>query len=64
MNPKEEKKFLSKLRRPVHISYIAQYILRCEDFQAREIIGEYIENDIIEESSIAKDYYVLKSENK
>lgn len=64
MIPKnKEKLLLSKLRRPVHISYIAQYILKCKEFEAKEILSPYIEDGVIEESPLAKNYFGLKKQN-
>jgi len=63
MDSKEEKKMFSKLRRPVHISYIATYILKCTEFEAKEILTPYIEDGVIEESPLAKNYFGLKKLN-
>lgn len=61
MDTKIEKLLLSKLRRPVHIYYIQNYILRMSLPETISIINELIENDIVEESKYAKEYYVLKN---
>jgi hypothetical protein len=64
MIPKnKEKLLLSKLRQPVHISYIAQYILKCKEFEAKEILSPYIEDGVIEESPLDKNYFGLKKQN-
>lgn len=60
MEPKQEQKLLSKLRQPVHISYIAQHLLKCKEFEAKEILTPYIEDGVIEESPLAKNYFGLK----
>jgi len=49
-----------KLRQPIHISYISKYILKTTVGETREILKQAIEEGVIEESSYAKDYYVLK----
>ena len=47
----------SKLRQPVHISYIAKYILKLEEKEALQIIDNYIETGEIIESPLSKGYY-------
>jgi hypothetical protein len=47
----------SKLRQPVHISYIAKYILKVEEKEALQIIDNYIETGEIIESPLSKGYY-------
>lgn len=59
MDEKQRKSLLGKLRQPVHIGYIAKYILKTSEQEAREELSLFIEDGIIEESSLAKDYYVL-----
>jgi hypothetical protein len=51
---------LSKLRQPIHIDYIAKYILRIPEDEARVELNKLIEENLIEESIYAKDYYVIK----
>ena len=53
-------KQLSKLRRPVHISYIQNNLLKTSKEETREVIDKYVEEGILEESKYAKDYYSLK----
>ena len=60
MNTKTTKTLLSKLRQPIHISYISQYILRTSEEETRETIKQLIEEDVIEESMFAKDYFLIK----
>jgi len=64
-NNKEMMKLLEgKLRMPIHISYIAKYILKKSQSETKEILDIAISEGLIEESSISKDYYVLKGYNK
>jgi flagellar motor switch protein FliM len=60
MNTESTKKLLSKLRQPIHIDYIAKYILRIPEDEARVELNKLIEENLIEESTYAKDYYVIK----
>lgn len=55
-------KQLSKLRQPVHITYIQNNLLKTSKEQTREIIEKYVEEGILEESKYAKDYYSLKQQ--
>jgi len=61
MDTKSNKLLLSKLRQPIHINYIASYILRITEDETRVILNKLIEENVIEESSYAKDYYVIKT---
>jgi hypothetical protein len=56
----KEKKLLNKLRRPIHISFIAESILECNEYNAKEILKDYIEDGIIEEVKDNKNFYRLK----
>jgi hypothetical protein len=56
------KKIEGKLRRPVHIAYIARYIVKLPVDETRELLQQLIKSDIIEESGYARDFYVLKSQ--
>ncbi len=50
-----------KLRIPIHINYISDYIL-CESTEkTRIILKQLINRDLIEVSKHADDYYVLKA---
>ena len=51
---------LSKLRQPLHISYICEHILKTNESDCRVKINELINDDLIEESQYGKDYYVSK----
>ena len=48
----------SKLRSPIHFSYIAQYILRESQDNTLELLSKMTEMGIVEESHYAKGYYV------
>lgn len=63
MDPKKEKEFLNKLRTPIHKNYIQRYILRVSEIECKSILNKYIDENIIEESKYAKEYYVLKSQD-
>jgi hypothetical protein len=52
---------ISKLRRPVHITYIAQYLTKTTVEDTRKYLNELIEQEVIKESEYGKDYYVVKS---
>ena len=55
------KTLMSKLSQPVHISYIARYILKQEYDVTNRIMKKLIEDDVVEESSMGKEYYVRKT---
>ena len=57
----KERKLLNKLRSPIHISFIAKTILECNEYNAKEILKDYIEDGIIEEVKDNKNFYRLKS---
>ena len=61
MDGKVLKTLMSKLRQPIHINYIASYILRLSEDETRTILDKLIEDNLIEESKYAKDYYVVKN---
>ena len=61
MNTKSTKTLMSKLRQPIHIEYIAKYILKVSEDDARIELNKLIEENVIEESKYAKDYYVIKN---
>jgi hypothetical protein len=61
MEDKVTKTLMSKLRQPVHIDYIAKYILRVSEDDARIDLNKLLEENVIEESKYAKDYYVIKN---
>ena len=49
---------ISKLRRPVHITYIAQYLTKTTVEETRKYLNELIEQEFIKESEYGKDYFV------
>jgi hypothetical protein len=57
----KEKKLLNKLRSPIHISFIAESILDCNEYNAKEILKDYIEEGVIEEVKDNKNFYRTKS---
>jgi hypothetical protein len=61
MTPNQEKTFLNKLRQPIHISYISKYILKKNLKETKEILENYMNEGIIEESKIADGYYGVKN---
>lgn len=52
---------LSKLRQPVHIDYISQYILKTSINESKKILDNLINDGVIVESKLSKDYYVVQS---
>ena len=61
MDTKTTKILLSKLRQPVHIDYISKYILRIPEDETRIVLNKFLDENVIEESVYAKDYYVIKT---
>ena len=61
MEEKVTKTLLGKLRQPIHIDYISKYILKESMEETMNIINKLVEDNIIEESKYAKDYYVVKN---
>lgn len=61
MDTKTTKILLSKLRQPVHIDYISKYILRIPENETRIVLNKFLDENVIEESIYAKDYYVIKT---
>jgi len=61
MEDKITNTLMSKLRQPVHIDYIAKYILRVSEDDTRIELNKLLEENVIEESKYAKDYYVIKN---
>jgi hypothetical protein len=57
----KERKLLNKLRSPIHISFIAESILECNEYNAKEILKDYIEEGVIEEVKDDKNFYRTKS---
>jgi len=61
MTPKQEKEFLNKLQQPIHISYISKYLLKKDMEETKQILQRYIDEGIIEESKMGKEYYGVKN---
>lgn len=54
------KELLDKLNRPVHVSYIARYILKQEIDTTNKVMTQLIGQGIVEESELGKEYFVRK----
>lgn len=61
MEEKVIKNLLGKLRQPIHIDYISKYILKESMENTMKTINKLVEDNIIEESKYAKNYYVVKN---
>lgn len=61
MEEKVVKTLMGKLRQPIHIDYISKYILKESLEETKKIINKLVEDNIVEESKYAKDYYVVKN---
>ena len=60
MEEKVVKTLMGKLRQPIHIDYISNFILKKSLKETKKIINKLVDDNIIEESKYAKDYYVVK----
>ncbi len=58
---KEIEKLMSKLRRPLHISYISEQILKTDMNQTLDVLSELIEKNYVTKSAYGNGYYVKKS---
>ena len=54
-------KLLAKLRLPIHVTYISNHILKTSMNETEKLIGEMVEEGLIEESKYGKGYYVVKN---
>lgn len=54
------KELLDKLNRPIHVSYIARYILKQEIDTTNKVMTQLIGQGIVEESELGKEYFVRK----
>jgi hypothetical protein len=61
MEEKIIKNLLGKLRQPIHVDYISNYILKNSIEETMNLINKLVEDNVIEESKYAKDYYVVKN---
>ena len=50
------------MRQPIHISYLAKYVVKDTIYNTQEIIFELMAEGLVEESIYAKKYYVLKQQ--
>jgi len=57
MDDKTKKLLNTKLRQPVHISYISKYILKLTEKETKKILDKLIDEGVIEESSLSSGYY-------
>ena len=64
MTNQEREKLLAKLRQPIHIGYISQYLLNLPMEETQKEIDNLISDGVIEESKYAKEYYVIKNQNE
>jgi hypothetical protein len=55
------KTLLGKLNQPVHITYIARYILKQEVDVTKRVMDKLIKDNLVEESRFGKEYYVVKN---
>ena len=62
MTNQEREKLLAKLRQPIHISYISQYLLKLPLDETQKEIDKLIFDGLVEESKYAKEYYVIKNQ--
>lgn len=59
-NTTQTESLLSKLERPIHISYISEYILKLPMDMTQTKINDLVEKGFLEESQYGKGYYVRK----
>lgn len=59
MDKKQLKELVNKLRRPIHISYISQYILKKSEEETKQQLDILISEGLIKESDLASGYYVI-----
>lgn len=50
----------SKLRRPIHITYISEHILRKNMDETRTLISKLMDDGYVFESETSKDYFYIK----
>lgn len=53
----------SKLRRPIHITYISENILKKDIDETRRLINKLMSEGYVLESDNSKDYFYIKSNN-
>ena len=59
MDKNQIKALMDKLRRPIHISYISQYITKMNEEETKKVLDILISEGIVKESEIAEGYYVV-----
>ena len=57
MTNQEKEKLLAKLRQPIHIGYISQYLLKLPMEETQQEIDKLISEGLIEESKYAKTHH-------
>jgi len=62
MTNQEREKLLAKLRQPIHIGYISQYLLNLPMEETQKEIDKLISEGLVEESKYAEKYYVIKNQ--
>ena len=50
----------SKLRRPIHITYISEHILKKDITETRKLLTKLMEDGYMFESETSKDYFYIK----
>lgn len=50
----------SKLRRPIHITYISEHILKKDMAETRKLITKLMDDGYVFESETSKDYFYIK----
>jgi vacuolar-type H+-ATPase subunit I/STV1 len=60
MEGKKLSSLLSKLREPLHISYISKYILKEDLETTQKELDDLVEEGLIIESPLSSKYYVIK----
>lgn len=61
MTQEQYKLLTSKLRQPVHVSYISKYILKLSEKETLTILNKLIQRGEIKESEISEGYYVVSN---
>jgi len=50
----------SKLRRPIHIAYISEHILKKDMVETKKLLTKLMEEGYVFESETSKDYFYIK----
>lgn len=61
MEGKKLSSLLSKLRQPLHISYISKYLLKEDLETTQKELDNLVEQGLIIESPLASKYYVVQT---